>query len=115
MLMNQVELRFPLIGDNLRGVLFEDAGNVYSGLNTVSLRVIQHGLKDFNYMEHAAGFGVRYKTPVGPIRLDVAYSINPPRFYGYQGTELQLIDGTGQLVNQQISHFQFHFSLGQTF
>jgi outer membrane protein assembly complex protein YaeT len=115
MLMNQVELRFPLIGDNLRGVLFEDAGNVYSGLNTVSLRVVQHGLKDFNYMEHAAGFGVRYKTPVGPIRLDLAYSINPPRFYGFKGTQLQLQQGTGQLTNQQISHFQFHFSLGQAF
>ena len=115
MLMNQVELRFPLMGDNLRGVLFEDAGNVYSGLNAVSLRVIQRGLQDFNYMEHAVGFGFRYKTPVGPIRLDLAYSVNPPQFFGYKGTELQLLNGTGQLVNQQISHFQFHFSLGQAF
>jgi outer membrane protein assembly factor BamA len=61
------------------------------------------------------GFGFRYKTPVGPIRLDLAYSINPPQFFGYKGTELQLLNGTGQLVNQQISHFQFHFSLGQAF
>jgi outer membrane protein assembly factor BamA len=113
--MNQVELRFPLIGDNVRGVLFEDAGNVYSGLNTVSLRVRQRGLQDFNYMVHAVGFGVRYQTPVGPIRLDLGYSINPPRFFGFKGTQQQLLLGTGQLTNQQVGHFQFHFSLGQAF
>ena len=115
LLMNQVELRFPLIGDNVRGVLFEDAGNVYSGLNSVSLRVRQRGLQDFNYMVHAVGFGVRYQTPVGPIRLDLGYSINPPRFFGFKGTQQQLLLGTGQLTNQQVGHFQFHFSLGQAF
>jgi outer membrane translocation and assembly module TamA len=115
LLMNQVELRFPLVGDNIRGVLFEDAGNVYSGLNTVSLRVKQHGLQDFNYMVHAVGFGLRYRTPVGPLRLDLGYSINPPRFFGFQGTLAQLQAGTGQATVQQISHFQFHFSLGQAF
>jgi outer membrane protein assembly complex protein YaeT len=115
LLMNQVELRFPLIGDNMRGVLFEDAGNVFSGLNTISLRVKQHSLQDFNYMVHVVGFGVRYRTPVGPVRLDLGYSINPPRFFGFKGTQQQLQDGTGQLVNQRISHFQFHFSLGQAF
>ena len=115
LLMNQVELRFPLIGENVRGVLFEDAGNVYSGLNSVSFRVKQRGLQDFNYMVHSVGFGVRYKTPVGPIRLDLGYSINPPRFFGFKGTQEQLLLGTGQLTNQQIGHFQFHFSLGQAF
>lgn len=115
LLMNQVELRFPLIGDTIRGVLFEDAGNVYSGLNTLSFRVKQRGLQDFNYMVHAVGFGLRYRTPVGPIRLDFAYSINPPRFFGFKGTLQELQQGTGQLTNQRISHFQYHFSLGQAF
>ena len=36
------------------------------------------GIQDFDYMVHAAGFGVRYRTPVGPVRVDLAYSINPP-------------------------------------
>jgi outer membrane protein insertion porin family len=115
LLVNQVELRFPLIGDNIRGVLFEDAGNVYTGLNKLSLRVVQRGLQDFNYMVHAVGFGVRYRTPVGPIRVDFAYSINPPRFFGFKGTSEQLLQGTGQKTVQQINHFQFHFSLGQVF
>ncbi len=39
LLVNQIELRFPLVGDDLRGVLFWDAGNVYSDLSTISLRV----------------------------------------------------------------------------
>ncbi len=113
--MNQVELRHPLPWENVRGVLFWDAGNVYSGLNAVSFRVSQRGIDDFNYMVHAVGFGVRYRTPVGPVRLDLAYSINPPRFFGYQGTLTQLLYGTGTQTVQQISHFEFHFSLGQAF
>ncbi|MGA2433797.1 MAG: BamA/TamA family outer membrane protein [Bryobacteraceae bacterium] len=113
--MNQVELRHPLPWANVRGVLFWDAGNIYSGLDAISLRTSQHGLQDFNYMVHAVGFGLRYRTPVGPIRLDLAYSINPPTFYGYQGTLNQLLFGTGMQTIQQISHFQFHFSLGQAF
>ena len=35
------ELRFPLIGDNLGGVLFWDAGNVYSRLQDISFRYSQ--------------------------------------------------------------------------
>ena len=36
-------------------------------------------------MVHAVGFGIRYKTPVGPVRVDLAYSINPPTFNGLEG------------------------------
>ena len=36
-------------------------------------------------MNHAVGFGIRYKTPIGPVRLDLAYSINPPRFHRVSG------------------------------
>ena len=28
-------------------------------------------------MQYAAGFGLRYLTPAGPIRLDVAFPLNP--------------------------------------
>ncbi|MBV9225778.1 MAG: BamA/TamA family outer membrane protein, partial [Acidobacteriaceae bacterium] len=35
---NSFEMRFPLYGDNLAGVLFHDAGNVYSSLGNFSLR-----------------------------------------------------------------------------
>ncbi len=112
---NTIELRFPLIGDTIGGVLFHDAGNVYDDIRHMSFRFRQRNLQDFNYMVHAFGFGIRYRTPIGPVRLDLALSPNTPRFFGFRGTEEQLILGQGQLVNQRISIFQFHFSLGQTF
>ena len=118
LLINNTEVRFPLLGDNIGGVLFHDAGNVYSDLGNVSFRVSQRDLQDFNYMVHAVGVGFRYRTPVGPIRIDLAYSINSPRFIGLKGTYDQLLDPnlTGvQIVEQRISRFQFHFSLGQLF
>ena len=113
------ELRFPLFGQNIGGVLFHDAGNVYSSLHDISFRVRQRDKTDFNYMLHAAGFGVRYKTPVGPVRMDFSFSPNSPRFVGCSGTLSQLIANgrNGCLVptDQRINRFQFHFSLGQTF
>jgi len=122
-LVNQTELRFPLVGDNIGGAWFWDAGNVYSRLQDISFRVHQDNLSDFDYMVHAVGFGLRYKTPIGPVRIDLAYSINPPTFFGFQGTLDQLVacssltpPATGCVKTvQQISHFQFHFSLGQAF
>ena len=122
-LVNQSELRFPLLGENISGVLFWDAGNVYTRLQAISFRVSQRGNSDFDYMEHAVGFGIRYRTPVGPIRIDLAYSINPPTFFGFKGTYDELVNcssatppTTGCVKTiQQISHFQFHFSLGQAF
>jgi outer membrane protein insertion porin family len=121
LLFNQTELRFPLIGENIGGVLFHDAGNVYSSLSNISFRWKQRDLQDFDYMVHAAGFGIRYRTPIGPLRLDLAYSINPPTFFGFKGSEQDLINAgvipcsTGKCTVQNVSHFQFFFSIGQTF
>jgi len=123
---NQTELRFPLIGDNVGGVLFHDMGNIYSSADHFSFRTRQDNLLDFNYMAHAVGFGIRYRTPVGPVRLDLAYSINPPYFNGFNGTQEELLTagvtpcpapaGASYQCNvQNVSHFQFFFSIGQTF
>jgi len=112
---NTFELRFPLFGDNVGGVLFHDAGNVYSSLNQFSFRFRQRNLQDFNYMVQSAGIGIRYRTPIGPIRIDFSFSPNAPRFYGLKGTEEDLLNGTAISTVQKISAFQFHFSLGQAF
>jgi outer membrane protein assembly complex protein YaeT len=114
-LMHSTELRFPLIGDNLGGVLFHDMGNVYSDVRDISFRFQQRNNQDFDYMVHGFGFGIRYRTPIGPIRVDLSLSPNAPRFFGFQGTFDQLLAGQGTLTNQKINAFQFHFSLGQTF
>jgi outer membrane protein assembly complex protein YaeT len=114
-LFNNTELRFPLIGDNVGGVLFHDIGNVYSDIDRISFRFRQRNDQDFNYAVNSFGFGIRYRTPVGPIRVDFSFSPDSPRFFGFSGTRDQLLNGTGTLINQRISVFQFHFSLGQTF
>lgn len=56
-----VELRFP-IGGRLRGVAFVDAGNVWEDPSEISLA-------DLDY---TPGAGVRYVTPIGPVRFDIA-------------------------------------------
>lgn len=121
---NNTELRFPLLGDNIQGVAFHDMGNIYRSLSDLSFRFRQRNDQDFNYMVHAAGFGVRYRTPIGPVRVDLAYSVNPPTFVGFKGTVQELLvcnpnnvpaTGVCQGVRQNTSHFQFFFSIGQTF
>ncbi|HLG97529.1 MAG TPA: POTRA domain-containing protein [Bryobacteraceae bacterium] len=115
LLVNTVELRFPLLGENIGGVLFNDVGNVYSAVNKISFRFNQRDLQDFDYGVQGFGFGVRYRTPIGPVRADFSFSPNSPRFFGFKGTENQLLYGGGQAVVQRINAFQFHFSLGQAF
>jgi outer membrane protein assembly complex protein YaeT len=125
---NQNELRFPLLGDNIGGVLFHDMGNVYSSVKNISFRVHQRNDTDFDYSVHAVGFGLRYRTPIGPVRVDLAYSINPPHFFGFKGSQSDLFNAgplpcapgqapppVGQCVRQSIGHFQYFFSIGQTF
>jgi outer membrane protein insertion porin family len=115
LLFHTTEARFPFLGENIQGVLFHDMGNLYSDVGSISFRTHQNGLTDFNYMVHAAGFGIRYKTPVGPVRLDLAYSINPPTFNGLKGTYQDLLFGKATPTIQSVSHFQFFFSIGQAF
>ncbi len=117
---NNTELRFPLMGDSLTGVLFHDMGNVFDKLSDMSLRFHQQSAADFNYTVHAVGTGIRFRTPIGPLRLDLAYSINPPRFNGFGGTYEQLVQCSvnntcGSPTLQHVSHFQFFFSIGQAF
>ena len=125
-LFNTLELRFPLIGENIGGVLFHDAGNVYRSISDISFRSSQRNLQDFDYMVHAVGFGIRYKTPVGPVRVDLSYAVNPPSFFGFKGTVQDLLQCNPNLpqsqlpaqcqgVQQNTGHFQFFFSIGQTF
>ncbi|HTC34305.1 MAG TPA: POTRA domain-containing protein [Bryobacteraceae bacterium] len=118
--MNTIELRFPLVGDNLGGVLFNDLGNVYSAVNKINLGFRQPNLQDFDYAVEGFGFGLRYRTPVGPVRVDFSLSPDSPRFYGCEGSINQLIycgvpGSSVPRTNQRIDVFQFHFSLGQAF
>jgi outer membrane protein assembly complex protein YaeT len=64
------ELKFPTFPSlpGLMGAVFFDAGNVFSHRNDFSL----------GGLETALGLGLRYKTPLGPVRFDLAWNLNPP-------------------------------------
>lgn len=64
------EIRFPLkmITQALGGVLFYDGGNVYNAINFHQFPA--------NYT-NTIGIGLRYSTPIGPIRIDVGRNVNP--------------------------------------
>lgn len=68
MLINS-EFRIPLpIKKNLGFVAFYDGGNVFPVV----------GFHDFTSLySNNAGLGLRYNTPVGPIRFDVGRNLNP--------------------------------------
>ena len=121
---NTFELRFPLLFPNITGVAFHDMGNIYSTLSDISLRYRQNGPTDFNYALQAPGFGIRYKTPLGPVRVDLSYALNPPRYTGFSGTIQDLLNCSASQIGvtaactsspRQLSHFQFFFSIGQAF
>src|SRR5262249_60461730 len=80
------ELRFPSgIFSKLGGAVFYDGGNVYRSV----------GFQDFfGRYSNTVGVGLRYSTPVGPVRIDVGHNLNP-------------VPG--------LNSTQFFFSLGQAF
>ena len=133
----------PYLGTSVSFVLFHDMGNVFNNSGDAwlsALRIHQPdrdqckqpqaktgppfadppgpvistgptGNCSFNYFSHAPGLGLRYHTPVGPIRLDFSYNLNPPIYpvtYDYaHPTDVPHVGEAG--------HFNFFFSLGQTF
>ena len=80
------------VWSSLGGVLFIDGGNVWADDWSITL----------DDLRYAVGVGLRYSTPVGPIRLDWGYQLNP--------IEGLLVEG-----EQQSRPWRVHFSIGQAF
>ena len=133
----------PYFGNALGFVLFHDMGNVFNNssdiwpsflrtrqpdsstcknLNATEQSAVSRssstnptGLCNFNYFTHAVGLGLRYHTPIGPIRLDFSYNLNPPIYpviitYGTHSNGSPILPYVGQAA-----HFNFFFSIGQAF
>jgi outer membrane protein insertion porin family/translocation and assembly module TamA len=85
------EVRFP-VWNALGGVIFLDGGNVWTDAWDF----------DPGDLRYSVGPGLRYNTPIGPIRVDLGYQLNPIE---------------GLLVNGEPEkrRFRFHFSIGQAF
>ncbi len=127
--INNLELRLPppwlpYLENKVNPVLFYDYGNVFADASDMFHSFLKNGQNnlqlcrpkaptdppdfkptcDFNFMAHAVGGGIRYNTPIGPVRLDFGYNLNPPTF---------LIGRENQV--QVLRRFNFFFSIGQTF
>jgi len=108
---NSLELRVRLAGDRFGIVFFQDAGNVFSNVNRMKLlKFTQPSPLDLDFNSLAAGMGLRYRTPVGPLRVDVGYNFNPPR---YQVIPDGTLNGTPEI--RRLPHFQIFVGIGQSF
>ena len=128
MIVSNVELRFPppqlpFIGDNLSFILFHDMGNSFDSTTNMFTSLAtwhQPGQEfcrnlsanagcNFNFMSHAVGTGIRYHTPIGPVRLDLGYNLNPTLYPVKQPS-----NGSTPYYDN-VRRFNFYFSIGQTF
>lgn len=62
------EVVFPILEAlGLRGVVFLDSGNAYSLSQSI----------DLTNLQAAAGGGIRWRSPFGPLRIELGFPINP--------------------------------------
>ena len=85
------EFRLPLWG-KVGGVVFVDYGNVWSDPWDINI----------GDLRYAVGPGLRYLTPIGPMRVDFGYQLNP-------------IDNLRVNGEPETRHWRLHFSIGQAF
>ena len=138
--VNNLELRFPpltlpYLGEGFGFAIFHDMGNVFTaqhdmikglgrwhqadpalclhGRTTNQQCFTEFNNSGYDYTSHAVGVGVRYKTPIGPLRFDFGYNLNPTKYF-----QAFRFDSRGQPLGfetQQLRHFNVFFSIGQPF
>jgi outer membrane protein insertion porin family len=141
--VNSEELRLPpvslpYLGEGFGFAIFHDMGNVFTaghdmlkGLmrwhqpNPAQCLPTNPGVivpacetyfnnTGYDYTSHAVGLGLRYKTPIGPLRFDFGYNLNPTSYF--QGVMFSPITGQPTTFEtQRMRHFNVFFSIGQPF
>jgi outer membrane protein insertion porin family len=138
--VNSMELRFPpvslpYLGEGFGFAIFHDMGNVFTSghdMLTGLLRwhqpnpsqcldfatasvpynncVSKFDNSGYDYTSHVLGMGLRYKTPIGPLRFDFGYNLNPTAYpSGYTTVAPE------PFIPQHLRHFNVFFSIGQPF
>jgi outer membrane protein insertion porin family len=143
--VNSEELRFPqvslpFLGEGFGFAIFHDMGNVFTAGHDMLKGLLRWHQPDpvqcvpsdgviipacetyfnnrgYDFTSHAVGLGLRYKTPIGPLRFDFGYNLNPTGYF--QGTVFSTSGPTiGQALffeTQHLRPFNFFFSIGQPF
>ena len=134
-------ISLPYLGEGFGFAIFHDMGNVFTAghdMLTGLLRWHQPSLSQclqfspgtnstaydncvtrfnnvgYDYTSHALGLGLRYKTPIGPLRFDFGYNLNPTTYpIGYTLSTVQA--PTPAFTPQRLRHFNVFFSIGQPF
>jgi len=132
--LNSLEMRFPnvtvpYLQENVGFTIFHDMGNVFARPQemlpslgrfhqpdrALCSQTASPPLCNFNYASHAVGLGVRYQTPIGPLRFDFGYNLNPPDFSSCTSIPKTGPCPASSVVVQRAGHFNFSFSVGQSF
>lgn len=92
------ELRFQLdhVIKRFGLATFIDGGQVWRTMESIN-----------NNLQYGVGGGIRYQSPIGPIRVDLAYKLNP--------TDEDLNIYQGQNYGSAWDRWGLHFSIGQAF
>jgi len=138
----------PMLGEGFSFAVFHDMGNVFTSQHDMlkglmrwhqpnpgpCLPVVvsptgvvsnqcfdQFNQSGYDYTSHAVGVGVRYKTPIGPLRFDFGYNLNPTRYsreftfpipFGNTNPNAPTVS---LLEPQRLRRFNVFFSIGQPF
>ena len=139
--VNSEELRLPpvslpYLGEGFGFAIFHDMGNVFTAGHDMPTGVMRWHQPDpaqclqsggvpntacmtqfnnsgYDYTSHALGIGLRYKTPIGPLRFDFGYNLNPTSYF--QGVTFSSTGQAQTFETQRLGHFNFFFSIGQPF
>jgi outer membrane protein insertion porin family len=100
------EFRFPIFG-NLGGTLFYDAAQVWKEPGDIHI-----AFEGDDGLRQGVGVGLRYMTPIGPVRVEYGWPVDARR------VPFKVVDETGNPLGptgERKEKGQFFFSIGYPF